>query len=81
MLSLYRQAIELRKTHPAFTGETVEWYGAPPGCFAYRRRPGGLVCALNTTSAPVPLPPGEPLLSSAPLAGNQLPPDSAAWLV
>jgi alpha-glucosidase len=81
MLSLYRQAIELRKTHPAFAGGALEWFGAPAGCFAYRRKTGGLVCALNTTSAPVPLPPGELLLASAALVDNQLPPDAAAWLV
>ena len=81
MLSLYRQAIELRKTHAGFGGGALEWFGAPAGCFAYRRKGGGLICALNTTSAPVPLPPGELLLASGPLADNHLPPDTAAWLV
>ncbi|HEV2780490.1 MAG TPA: glycoside hydrolase family 13 protein [Actinophytocola sp.] len=81
MLCLYREAIELRKTHPAFAGGAIEWYGAPAGCFAYRRKGGGLICALNTTSAPVPLPPGEVLLTSGPLADGRLPPDTAAWLV
>jgi alpha-glucosidase len=81
MLSLYRQAIELRKKHAAFAGGELEWFGAPAGCFAYRRKGGGLICALNTTSAPVPLPPGEVLLSSDPLIDRQLPPDTAAWLV
>jgi alpha-glucosidase len=80
-LSLYRQAIELRQTHGAFAGAELEWYGAPPGCFAYRRKGGGLICALNTSAAPVPLPPGEVLLSSGPLDGHTLPPDTAAWLV
>lgn len=80
-LSLYRQAIELRREHAAFTRTDVEWYGAPPGCFAYRRGPGGLICVLNASGAPVPLPPGEPLLSSTPLSGNTLPTDAAAWLV
>lgn len=82
MLCLYRLAIELRKTHAAFTGGTLEWFGAPAGCFAYRRKEGGLVCALNTTSAPVPLPPGELLLASGLLVDTtHLPPDTAAWLV
>ncbi|GAB3505003.1 glycoside hydrolase family 13 protein [Amycolatopsis cihanbeyliensis] len=80
-LSLYRQALELRQQHPAFAGTEVEWYGAPAGCFALRRRPGGLTCALNTSAAPVALPPGELLLSSAPLVDGKLPPDAAAWLV
>ncbi|AHH94879.1 glycoside hydrolase family 13 protein [Kutzneria viridogrisea] len=81
MLSLYRHAVELRKTHEAFAGEDLEWYGAPPGCFAFRRKGGGLICALNTGGAPVPLPPGEVLLSSGPMAGDHLPPDTAVWLV
>jgi alpha-glucosidase len=81
MLSLYRQALELRKTHPAFAGDSLEWYGAPPGCFAFRRKGGGLICALNTGSAPVPLPPGQVLLASGPMAADQLPPDTAVWLV
>ncbi|GAB3435701.1 glycoside hydrolase family 13 protein [Actinophytocola sediminis] len=80
-LSLYRQALELRNTHAGFAGETLEWYGAPEGCFAYRRKGGGLICALNTSAAVVPLPPGEVLLSSGPLADGSLPPDTAAWLV
>jgi alpha-glucosidase len=79
-LSLYRQAIELRNTHGAFTGGALEWYGAPPGCLAYRRKGGGLICALNTTSAPVPLPSGELLLASGPLVDGRLPADTAAWL-
>lgn len=79
-LSLYRKALELRREHPAFAGDELEWYGAPPGCFAYRRSPGGLVCALNTSAAPVPVPRGDVLLSSAPLVEGRLPADAAAWL-
>lgn len=81
MLSLYRQAMELRATHPAFTGQEIEWYGAPEGCFAFRRRDSGLICALNASGAPIPLPPGELLLASAPVENDLLPNDSAAWLV
>ncbi|MFC4000264.1 alpha-amylase family glycosyl hydrolase [Prauserella oleivorans] len=80
MLSLYRHALELRRESPLFAGTELEWYGAPPGCFAYRRRPGGLVCALNTSAAPVPVPRGEVLLASAPLVDGRLPADAAAWL-
>jgi alpha-glucosidase len=78
-LSLYRRMLELRRTHPAISGDTLEWYGAPAGCFAFRRS-GGLVCALNTTDDAVLLPPGEPLLSSMPLIDGALPGNSAAWL-
>ncbi|MGH4023200.1 MAG: glycoside hydrolase family 13 protein [Pseudonocardiaceae bacterium] len=82
-LSLYRQALELRREHPAFAGTELEWYGPPPGCFAFRRKNSGLVCALNTSAASVAMPPGEVLLASGPLPpeGTVLPPDTAAWLV
>lgn len=87
-LSLYRQALELRSgrdTSPdsptMFVSDQVEWYGAPPGCFAFRRGVGGLICALNTSEQAVPLPPGDPVLSNASLDDEKLPPDSAAWLL
>ncbi|MEE4022645.1 alpha-amylase family glycosyl hydrolase [Gordonia sp. PKS22-38] len=80
-LSLYRQAIEMRYQRTEFDGDTVEWYGAPEGCLAFRRSVGHLICALNTSDVPVPLPPGEVLLSSYPLIDGQLAPNSAAWLV
>jgi alpha-glucosidase len=80
MLSFYRHALELRKSRGEFSGDELEWYGAPAGCFAFRRKGGGLICALNTSGGPVPLPPGEVLLASGPMDGNQLPPDTAVWL-
>ncbi|HEX3788340.1 MAG TPA: alpha-amylase family glycosyl hydrolase [Pseudonocardiaceae bacterium] len=80
MLSLYRHALELRHSHPAFQGDELEWYGAPPGCFAFRRKGGRLICALNTSGALVPLPGGDVLASSAPLQDGQLPPDTSVWL-
>ena len=79
-LSLVRQALELRKSHPGFSGRGLEWFGAPDGCLAFRRAGTTLVCALNSSAAPVPLPPGDLLLASGPLRDNQLPPDTAAWL-
>ncbi|HKR51465.1 MAG TPA: glycoside hydrolase family 13 protein [Pseudonocardiaceae bacterium] len=82
-LSLYRQALQLRQEHEAFTGTELEWYGAPPGCFAFRRKGSGLVCALNASGAEVVLPAGQVLLASNPLPpdGDMLPPDTAVWLV
>ena len=80
-LSLYRHALDLRRSHPGFIGDELEWYGAPEGCFAYRRPGSTLVCALNTSTVTVPLPPGDPLVCSAPLTEDgQLPPDTAVWL-
>ncbi|WP_253769541.1 glycoside hydrolase family 13 protein [Goodfellowiella coeruleoviolacea] len=81
MLSLYRQALEIRKSSPGFTGTELEWYGAPPGCFAFRRKGGGLICALNTSAVSVPLPAGAVVLSSGPMDGDLLPPDTAVWLL
>ncbi len=82
-LSLYRQALELHREHTAFAGTELEWYGAPPGCLGFRRKGGGLVCALNASGAEVPLPAGQVLLASGPLppTGDVLPPDTAVWLV
>jgi alpha-glucosidase len=79
-LSLTRRALELRKTHPGFSGRALEWFGAPDGCLAFRRAGTTLVCALNGSAGPVPLPPGDLLLASGPLTGDQLPPNTAAWL-
>jgi alpha-glucosidase len=84
-LSVYRRALELRRLHPGFAGATptvpaLEWFGAPDGCLAFRRAGTTLVCALNTSPVPVPLPPGDALLVSGPLDSGLLPPDTAAWL-
>jgi alpha-glucosidase len=80
-LSLYRQALELRREHPAFRDDGLEWFSAPEGCLAFRR-PGGLLCALNASADPVLMPPGTVLLASGPLADDGLlPPDTAAWLL
>jgi len=78
-LSVYRRALELRRSHSSASGDGIEWYGAPVGCLAFRRT-GGLVCAVNTTGESVPLPPGEPILCSAPILDGQLPANAAAWL-
>ena len=79
-LSLYRRALELRREHPGFAAAGLEWFGAPEGCLAFRRAGTTLVCALNTSPEPVPLPPGDALVTSGPLADGLLPPDTAAWL-
>jgi len=79
-LWLYRDALRLRKTHPAMSGDTVSWEDAPPGCFVMRRE-GGLRCVLNSSDAPVDLPPGEVLLASSQVQDGKLQPNAAAWLV
>ncbi|MBF6427248.1 glycoside hydrolase family 13 protein [Nocardia cyriacigeorgica] len=79
-VELYRDAIELRHKRPEFDGAGLEWLPAPAGVLMFRR-PGGLICVLNSSAAAIELPAGEAILVSAPLADGMLPPDSAAWLV
>jgi alpha-glucosidase len=78
-LSLYRKALQLRKSLPELHGRAVQWQQAPAGCLAYRRGPN-LVIALNATETEVELPPGQLLLSSAPITGDLLPANTAVWL-
>ncbi|MGY1595089.1 alpha-amylase family glycosyl hydrolase [Geodermatophilus sp. SYSU D00708] len=79
VLSLYRSALALRRTSPAFDGESLEWLPAPDSCLAFRR-PGGLVCLLNVSGADVPLPEGEVLLASADVSRGAVPSNTAVWL-
>ena len=77
--SLYRTALELRSSSPSFAGQDLQWLPAPEGCLVFRR-PGGLVCLLNVSAAPVPLPEGRVLLASADVSGGEVPMDTAVWL-
>jgi alpha-glucosidase len=77
--SLYRTALALRAASPAFDGESLDWVPAPDGCLAFRR-PGGLVCLVNLSGAPIPLPEGQVLLASADVGRGTLPEDAAVWL-
>lgn len=79
-LSFYRTALSFRAQRPEFSGDEVDWYGSPTNCFAFRRS-GGLVCVLNASTEAIAMPPGEVLLSSAPLEAGKLPPNAAAWLI
>jgi alpha-glucosidase len=78
MQSLYRSALALRRSSPAFSGD-LEWLPAADGVLAFRRS-GGLACLVNLSGAPVPLPEGRVLLASVDVAGGQLPDDAAVWL-
>ncbi|MET7860659.1 glycoside hydrolase family 13 protein [Streptomyces sp. NPDC005318] len=86
MLSLYREALRLRRTEPGFrdtgtAGERLEWLPTPPGVLAFTRA-DRLICLVNLTEEPVELPAHtEVLLSSGPLTEEgRLPHDMAAWL-
>ncbi|MDF3337983.1 glycoside hydrolase family 13 protein [Mycolicibacterium septicum] len=78
-LEFYRQAIQLRASRAEFAGSRTELDTVDE--VLTLRREGGLVCVLNTGAGPVPLPPGEVLLSSAELTDALLPADTAVWLV
>jgi alpha-glucosidase len=80
MLSLYRSALHLRRTSPALTGNSLQWLHGPADCLVFRR-PGGLVCLVNLSAAPVPLPEGRVLLASADVSAGTVPVDAAVWLV
>jgi alpha-glucosidase len=80
MLSLYRQALRIRRADPALGHGSLHWLDAPAGVLAFARGEG-FACVLNLSRAPVPLPPHEGvLLASGPLDQGHLPSDSAVWL-
>ncbi|MFE4449362.1 glycoside hydrolase family 13 protein [Streptomyces sp. NPDC056796] len=88
MLTLYREALRLRRSEPGFAaapGETadgrLDWLPSAPGVLAFART-HGLICVVNLSGGAVPLPDhDEILLTSGPLDGSGLlPDDTAAWL-
>lgn len=77
-LSLYRDALRLRREHALGAGR-LEWLpGYPETVVALRN--GSVVVVANTGTSSVELPSGELLLASGPLSGRTLPPDTTAWL-
>ncbi|MEV0200984.1 DUF3459 domain-containing protein [Nonomuraea sp. NPDC050691] len=77
MLTLYRSALRLRRD---LLGDGTRTWLPPGGDVLAFRRDSGLVCVSNLGSVPVPLPPGELLLTSGPVEGGALPPDTTAWV-
>ncbi|MFE2872926.1 glycoside hydrolase family 13 protein [Embleya sp. NPDC059259] len=81
MLSLYRAALAIRRTHPELgDGAPLRWLDAPAGTLVFRRGES-LVCAVNLRAEPVRLPEyGAVLLAGADLPGDGvLPGDAAVW--
>ncbi|WP_329274305.1 glycoside hydrolase family 13 protein [Streptomyces sp. NBC_01451] len=78
-LELYRAALALRRR--LLDGEDLTWAAeSAPGVLDLTRTDGWR-CVTNLSATPVELPPGEVLLSSAPLEGDgRLGPDTTAWL-
>ena len=81
LLSLYREALRLRRGEPGFSDGELTWLESAPGVLSFTRG-DGLVCVLNFAPDPVPLPGhAHILLTSGPLEdGALLPQDTAAWL-
>ena len=80
MLSLYRTALSIRRSHPALGDGSLTWIESDPGVLAFSRGLG-FVSVTNLSGAPVTLPTyTRLLLSSTPLQNGLLPQDSTAWL-
>jgi alpha-glucosidase len=88
MLRLYRAALRIRRSEPAFDETPLTWQPSADGVLAFDRHgAGGLAdgatvrCVANLSAAPIPLPPNaEVLLASGPVYGGVLPPDTSVWL-
>ncbi len=97
MLSLYREALRIRRSVPAFADASLSWRQAPDGVLAFDRCAGEgtaastaegtgtgttVRCVANLSAAPAGLPPhASILLASGPLANGLLPPDTTVWLL
>ncbi|GAB3388809.1 glycoside hydrolase family 13 protein [Humibacter soli] len=80
MLWLYRQALRVRKTLNATSDTGFSWREIGADVLAFDRGPDFL-SVTNLSAESVELPEnGGILLSSSPLDGGKLPPDSTAWL-
>lgn len=86
VLHLYRDALAIRRAHPALGGGTLTWQESPEGTLALTRTSdagdGGFTCLVNVSSAPASLPEdAEVMLASGPLtARGEVPADTAVWL-
>ncbi len=80
MLSLYRTALSIRRSHPALGDGTLTWIESGPKVLAFSRGLG-FVSVTNLSEEPVELPTyTRLLLTSTPLINGLLPQDSTAWL-
>jgi alpha-glucosidase len=78
-LEFYRRALACRRDLVRSIPYTLEWLDSPEGVLFFTRGP--LTCAINCGLRPVRLPEHDiVLLSSGPLKGDLLPPDTAVWL-
>jgi alpha-glucosidase len=83
MLALYRRALAYRRRSPVLGDGEFHWLPAPDSVLAFSRGPlATFACVVNLSPVAIELPVvGEVVLSSGPLDGRLLPPDTAAWLL
>jgi alpha-glucosidase len=81
ILSLYKAALRIRRSHPALGDGRLTWdEDAPEGVLSFVREPG-FRCLVNVSTGPVDLPGyDEVLLTSRPLENGKLPSDTTVWL-
>lgn len=78
-LSLYRSLLAEREGRSLGSG-TLQWLaGYGDDVVAFRN--GDVTVLANLGAASVPLPPGEVIVASGPLAGDALPVDTAVWVL
>lgn len=78
-LSLYQALIAQRRAHALGAG-ALEWHEGV-GDAVLRFHNGAVTVVANLGTTEIELPEGELILSSEPLDGRTLPPDTTAWLV
>ena len=84
MLTLYRDALALRRKLPALGDGQMAWIEAGHDLLAFRREPG-FMCVVNLGDKPAHvarelLPEGTIVLASGPVdAGGEIPGATAAW--
>jgi alpha-glucosidase len=80
-LTLYREALRLRRTLPGLTDGLLSWRDLGDDVLAFDRGTG-VRCVVNLSDRPASLAgQGRVVLSSGPLDREDLPTDTAAWLV
>jgi alpha-glucosidase len=80
MLWLYRQALRMRRVLNGASDTAFSWRDLGPGVLAFDRG-SEFLSVTNLSAGGIELPHnGGILLSSSPLMGGLLPPDSTAWL-
>jgi alpha-glucosidase len=83
MLALYRRALRQRRGRPELGDGPFAWLPGPDRVLVFSRgQDATFACVVNLSDEPVALPvTGAVVLTSGPLDGDRLPPDTSAWVV